>query len=74
MPRVGLQLAGDLHKDSEELGHPGIEPLWIAVRKRKLAVPKKQVTEYVRSKAEDRHMELHSGPRGSRFRRIPIGG
>ena len=50
MPRVGLQLAGDLHKLSEELGHPGIEPLWIAVKRRKLAVPKKQVIEYVKSK------------------------
>jgi hypothetical protein len=52
MPRVGLQLADDLHKLSEELGHPGIEPLWIAVKRRKLAAPKKQVTEYVRAKAE----------------------
>ena len=59
MPRVGLQLAGDLHKLSEELGHPGIEPLWIAVKRRKLAVPKKQVIEYVKSKAEK---QTHGAP------------
>ena len=51
MPRVGLQLADELHKLSEALGHPGIKPLWIAVKRRKLAVSKKQVTEYVRDKA-----------------------
>ena len=52
MPRVGVQLAPDLNKLSTELGHPGAEALWIAAKKRKLAVSKKQVTEYVKQKAE----------------------
>ena len=52
MPRVGVQLAPDLNKLSTELGHPGAEALWIAAKRRKLAVSKKQVTEYVKQKAE----------------------
>ena len=52
MPRVGEQLTDELHRISAELGHPGIEPLWIAVKKRKLAVSKQQVAEYVRHKSE----------------------
>ncbi len=52
MPCGGLQLEDELHKLSEELGHPGIEALWIAVKRRKLAVHKKQVTDYVRAKSE----------------------
>ena len=52
MPRVGEQLADELHRISTELGHPGAEALWIAVRRHKLAVSKRQVTEYVRHKSE----------------------
>ena len=52
MPRVGEQLADELHRISTELGHLGTEALWIAVRRRKLAVSKRQVTEYVRHKSE----------------------
>ncbi len=52
MHRVGVQLADELHKISTELGQPGAEALWIAVRRRKLAVSKRQVTEYVRGNSE----------------------
>ena len=52
MPRVGEQLTDELHRISTELGHPGVEALWIAVKKRKLAVSKRQVSEYVRHKSE----------------------
>ena len=52
MPRVGEQLTDELHRISTELGHPGVEALWIAVKKRKLAVSKRQVVEYVRHKSE----------------------
>ena len=52
MPRVGAQLTDELHRISTELAHPGVEPLWIAVKKRKLAVSKRQVAEYVRHKSE----------------------
>ena len=46
MPRVGEQLAPELDALSAELGHPGIEALWIAARRRKLAISKKRVQEY----------------------------
>ena len=52
MPRVGVQITDELHRISTELAHPGIEPLWIAVKRRNLAVSKRQVTEYVRAKSE----------------------
>ena len=52
MPRVGEQLTDELHSISTDLGHPGVEPLWIAVKKRKLAVSKRQVAEYARHKSE----------------------
>ena len=52
MPRVGEQLPDELHRISTELGHPGVEALWIAVKKRKLAVSKRQDAEYVRHKSE----------------------
>ena len=52
MPQVGAQLADELHQISTQLGHLGIEPLWIAVKRRKLAVSKKQVTDYVREKSQ----------------------
>ena len=52
MPRVGEQLADELNRISTELGHPGVEALWTAAKRRKLAVKKKQVQEYVRQKSE----------------------
>jgi len=52
MPRVGAQLADELHRISTELGHPGVEALWIAVKRRKLAVSKQQVKAYVAQKSE----------------------
>ena len=52
MPRVGEQLADLIHKISTELDHPGAEALWIAVKRRKVTVSKKQGTEYVRRKSE----------------------
>ncbi len=52
MPRVGVHLANELHRIRTELGHPGIEALWIVVKRRNLAVSKWQVTEYVRAKSE----------------------
>ena len=52
MPRVGVQITDELHRISTELAHPGIEPLWIAAKRRNLAVSKRKVTEYVRAKSE----------------------
>ena len=52
MPRVGVQITDELHRLSTELAHLGIEPLWTAAKRRNLAVTKRQVTEYVRSKSE----------------------
>ncbi len=46
------QLADELHRISAELGHPGIGALWVAVKRRKLAVVKRQVAEYAKQKAE----------------------
>ena len=46
------QLAEELHRICSELGHPGVEALWVAVKRRKLAVKKKEVVEYVKGKAE----------------------
>ena len=74
MPRVGVQLAGDLNKLSTELGHPGAEALWIAAKRRKLAVSKKQVTEYVKQKAEKQVLGLHNEQWESPFRRTTTGG
>ena len=52
MPRVGVQITDELHRIRTELGHPGIEALWIVVNRHNLAVSKRQVTEYVRAKSE----------------------
>lgn len=52
MPRVGEQLADELDRLSSELEHPGAEALWILVKRRKLAIQKKQVVEYVKRKSE----------------------
>ncbi len=52
MLRVGAQLADETHKISTELGHPGLEPLWIAIKRRKLAVAKQQVKDYIAHKGE----------------------
>ena len=52
MPRVGVQITDELHRISTELAHPGKERVWIAVKRRNLAVSKRQVTEYVRAKSE----------------------
>ena len=52
MPRVGIQLLDEIHKISTELGHPGLEALWIAVKRRRLAVTKQQVKDYIQHKGE----------------------
>ena len=52
MPRVGVQITDELHRISTELTHPGIEALWIAAKRRNLAVTRRQVVEYVRGKSE----------------------
>mgnify|MGYP003350180463 FL=1 len=52
MPRVGVQLTDELNRISTELGHPGVEALWIAVKRRNLAVTKQQVKDYVKNKGE----------------------
>jgi transposase InsO family protein len=52
MPRVGEQLADDLRALSESLGNPGAEALYTAAKRRKLAVSKKQVQEFVKAKSE----------------------
>ena len=53
MPRVGVQITlHELNRISTELGHPGIEALWIAVKRRNLAVTKQQVKDYVKKKGE----------------------
>ena len=74
MPRVGEQLTDELHRISTELGHPGVEPLWIAVRKRKLAVSKRQVAEYVRRKSEKQVLGAPSGPPENPFLRTTTAG
>ena len=52
MPRVGVQITDELDRISTELGHPGVEALWIFVKRHNLAVSKRHVTEYVRAKSE----------------------
>ncbi len=42
----------DLPQLSSLLGHPGIAPLWLAVKKRGLAITRKQVESYVKKKGE----------------------
>ncbi len=42
----------ELEELSRTLGHPGIAPLWLAVKKRGLAITRKQVESYVKKKGE----------------------
>jgi len=50
MPRVGEQLDDDLRALSVSLGNPGADALYTAAKRRKLAVTKKQVQEFVKQK------------------------
>ncbi len=52
MPRVGAQLIDDLRALSQSLGNPGAEALYTAAKRRKLAVSKKDVQEFVKTKSE----------------------
>ena len=49
MPTTPLQQARQV---SEELGSPGVEPLWIAVRRRGIKVTKEQVKQIVATRGE----------------------
>jgi hypothetical protein len=42
----------ELEQLSRTLGHPGTAPLWLAVKKRGLAITRKQVESYVKKKGE----------------------
>ena len=52
MPRTRAQLTEALSILSESLGNPGIEPLFIAAKRRGLQVTKKQVQDLVKAKSE----------------------
>ncbi len=43
-------MAAQLAQLSSDLGHPGVQPLWLAVKKKGLALTKKEVETYVKQK------------------------
>ena len=52
MPLVGEQILTELRRLSESLGNPGAAALFVAAKRAKLNVSKKQVDELVKGKAE----------------------
>ena len=44
-------MAAQLAQLSRDLGHPGVQPLWLAVKKKGLALTKKEVELFVKRKA-----------------------
>ena len=62
MPRVGVQVTlHELNRISTELGHPGVEALWIAVKRRNLAATKQQVKDYAENKGEKQVLFVRGG-------------
>ena len=49
---------------SNDLGHPGIAPLWLAVKKRGLNLTRKQVETYVKAKGSKQIFQAVQPARG----------
>ncbi len=57
-------MADPLVQLSSDLGHPGIGPLWLAVKKRGLAITKMQVETYVKAKGSKQIFQAVQPARG----------
>ncbi len=56
----------ELEELSSRLGHPGVAPLWLAVKRRGLAITRKQVEGYVKKKGEKQQFNLREVKRFQR--------
>ena len=57
-------MAAQLAQLSSDLGHPGIQPLWLAVKKRGLNLTKKEVETYVKAKGSKQIFQAVQPARG----------
>ena len=57
-------MAAQLAQLSSDLGHPGIQPLWLAVKKRGLTITKKEVETYVKAKGSKQIFQAVQPARG----------
>ncbi len=57
-------MAAQLAQLSSDLGHPGIQPLWLAVKKKGLTITKKEVETYVKAKGSKQIFQAVQPARG----------